>query len=263
MKKFIVAGLASLALVAVVAVPNAKAETQTVAEQIAALLTQLKSLQEQLSKLQGEVHTLIKSNLTEGTTDEDVKKVQEILASDPTIYPEGKVTGFYGPLTREAIKRFQTKFDLDVTGTITDETQKALETLLEARFGEGKVPPGLLHAPGIRAKFEKRLLDGKCDGDHRGKGPFCKKMNGNDDENDDEGDDTETNTFHVNVEVKNGDTTVSFKLDGKRYEVEVHSTTLNTVLDAVADKIKSGDTASDLDSDLADKIESELQDALN
>ena len=189
MKKFIVGGLASLALVAVVAVPNANAESQTVAEQIATLLAQLKSLQEQLAQLQGEVRTLLKANITEGTTDEDVKKIQEILASDPTIYPQGIISGYYGPLTREALKRFQSKFDLEVTGTITDETQKALETLLEARFGEGKVPPGLLHAPGIRKKFEERLKDGGCDSEHRGKGPFCKKMKDTEDEDEDEDED--------------------------------------------------------------------------
>lgn len=53
-----------------------------------------------------------------GTQNDNVRKLQELLASDQTLYPEGLVTGYYGPLTQAAIKRFQTKYDIISSGTL-------------------------------------------------------------------------------------------------------------------------------------------------
>jgi len=39
------------------------------------------------------------------------------LARDATIYPEGLVTGFYGPLTVQAVQRFQIRYDIVTSGT--------------------------------------------------------------------------------------------------------------------------------------------------
>jgi peptidoglycan hydrolase-like protein with peptidoglycan-binding domain len=47
----------------------------------------------------------------------DVTKLQELLAKDKELYPEGKVTGKFGPLTEEAVKRFQKKYDLKCADT--------------------------------------------------------------------------------------------------------------------------------------------------
>lgn len=45
--------------------------------------------------------------ITTKTKGDDVAEIQKILATRPDIYPEGLVTGYYGPLTTKAIKRFQ------------------------------------------------------------------------------------------------------------------------------------------------------------
>jgi len=43
--------------------------------------------------------------------DAEVKCLQEFLKSQgPEIYPEGLVTGYFGPLTLSAVKRFQQKY---------------------------------------------------------------------------------------------------------------------------------------------------------
>lgn len=42
-----------------------------------------------------------------GSRGDDVAALQQVLAQDPSIYPEGLVTGYFGPLTQEAVKRFQ------------------------------------------------------------------------------------------------------------------------------------------------------------
>jgi peptidoglycan hydrolase-like protein with peptidoglycan-binding domain len=45
-------------------------------------------------------------------TDTQNRILQFLLAGDPTIYPEGQITGYYGPLTKKAVQRFQTKFGI-------------------------------------------------------------------------------------------------------------------------------------------------------
>ena len=47
---------------------------------------------------------------------EDVSRMQAFLARDTAIYPEGVVTGFYGPLTEAAVKRFQVACGIVSTG---------------------------------------------------------------------------------------------------------------------------------------------------
>ncbi|MES2668725.1 MAG: peptidoglycan-binding protein [Patescibacteria group bacterium] len=46
---------------------------------------------------------------TDETTDGDVTRLQTILAKDVAVYPERSVTGYFGPATLAAVKRFQLK----------------------------------------------------------------------------------------------------------------------------------------------------------
>jgi peptidoglycan hydrolase-like protein with peptidoglycan-binding domain/N-acetylmuramoyl-L-alanine amidase len=46
---------------------------------------------------------------TDATTSGEVTKLQTLLAKDTSIYPEGKVTGYFGPSTKRAVQSFQTK----------------------------------------------------------------------------------------------------------------------------------------------------------
>lgn len=269
-KKYIFGGVITLLLVGAVVVPSAQATTtsnEAMIEQIKVLMAKVEELQKQLATIRGEVKSLIKENLAEGMTDADITKLQELLATDPTIYPEGKKTGYFGPLTREAVKRFQARHGLEITGKVDGDTHDMLEEYLKEVYGD-KIPAGLLGAPGIAKKVEDRFRLGCEKGDRHGMGFFCKKWkmeHGDDDDEDemeDEDDDSNDDGFDVEVEIEDGDTTVSFKVDGVSKEVTVkNSTDLDDVLDAVADKIKDGDDASDLDEDLADEIEAELADA--
>ena len=155
--------LLTIAFLGVVFVPKTHAETTTTSvavqiEQIKVLMAKLEELQKQLATLKGEVRETLKSGLTEGTSDEDIKKVQELLATDSTIYPEGKVTGYFGPLTKEAIKRFQKRHELDESGVLDTDTKALLEEYLAERKN-GHIPPGLLHAPEIMKKVEDRFKE--------------------------------------------------------------------------------------------------------
>ncbi len=48
--------------------------------------------------------------LKNGAASNDVRRLQILLATKPDIYPEGRVTGFFGPLTEKAVQRFQLKY---------------------------------------------------------------------------------------------------------------------------------------------------------
>jgi hypothetical protein len=187
--KQLIAGVLFVALATVAVSPAAvRAQTTTATTDVSSLITLLQSLmkqvedlQKQLSSLRGEVREVraeLRDGLREGVENDDVKKIQELLATDPAIYPKGLVSGYYGPLTKEAVKAFQKRHSLTETGEVDTET-KAL--LLEYfKENNGKVPPGLLRAPGIDKKIMERFKkgdDGKyyldCD-DKKGTGVLCK-----------------------------------------------------------------------------------------
>lgn len=174
-KNFIVSGTLAILFLGVAFVP-AHAQAQSVADQIQTLLAQIETLQKKLAEIKGEIRVIIKDGLREGMTDADIEDIQELLATDPAIYPEGRITGFFGPMTKEAIKRFQTRHELAATGEINAETRELLEKYLGERFGD-KIPAGLLRAPGIM----KKVKDGLCDDDssHHARGPLCKKYSKN------------------------------------------------------------------------------------
>ena len=52
-----------------------------------------------------------------GMTNDDVRRLQEILKTMPDIYPAGTVSGYFGPLTQKAIQAFQAKYGIVSSGT--------------------------------------------------------------------------------------------------------------------------------------------------
>ena len=57
-----------------------------------------------------------------GSRGDDVRSLQEFLARDKEIYPEGLATGYYGPKTAEAVKRWQKKNKLEAVGIVGPKT---------------------------------------------------------------------------------------------------------------------------------------------
>ena len=149
---------------------------QTLQEQIEQLKAQIASVQSQIKLLKEEKQEIketgkeIKATLRLlrqlrfGMTGEDVELLQEILATDPDVYPEGLVTGYFGFLTQNAVKRFQKIAGIEQVGVVGPKTMARInELLLEGAGSSGKVPPGLLIAPGIRKKldFDPQPLPGQ------------------------------------------------------------------------------------------------------
>jgi len=79
--------------------------------------------------------------------------LQEYLALDTEIYPRGLVTGYYGPLTAAAVRKFQRQHGIDQVGVVGPITRGKLHKLFgEGLLPDGDIPPGLTRAPGIEKK---------------------------------------------------------------------------------------------------------------
>lgn len=162
--------------------PSVSSLIQLLQQQIANLKAQIQALQEAQLRAHGaaqDVQGTLKLivGLREGVTGDDVKTLQAILSADPAIYPEGLITGYFGRLTAQAVKRFQKKHGIeDELGKIAEKTLKRLNKELDEHplkieedddkdehpFKMEKkerrhcaiVPPGHLIAPGWLRKHD-------------------------------------------------------------------------------------------------------------
>ena len=73
-----------------------------------------------------ELGLVVARNLEAGSSGEDVKKLQGFLKKFPDIYPEGMETGYFGPLTEAAVKRFQERYGIEVAGVVGPKTRALL-----------------------------------------------------------------------------------------------------------------------------------------
>jgi hypothetical protein len=67
-----------------------------------------------------------KAQMTIGQRGEEVLNLQKILKEFPEIYPEGYVTGYFGPLTQNAVKKLQEKCKLPETGIVDEATLRCI-----------------------------------------------------------------------------------------------------------------------------------------
>src|SRR6185436_11962914 len=63
-----------------------------------------------------------------GMSGSDVSTLQTFLALDTSIYPQGLVTGYFGPLTRAAVINFQAKNGIATVGRVGPITLVALNS---------------------------------------------------------------------------------------------------------------------------------------
>jgi len=74
-------------------------------------------------------------NLYFGLKNSQVNQLQQDFTNDSTIYPEKLVTGYFGPLTLKAVKRFQAKYGIIQTGYVGPLTRAKLNELYTYTFG--------------------------------------------------------------------------------------------------------------------------------
>lgn len=63
-----------------------------------------------------------------GMSGQDVRELQTYLASNPSIYPEGIASGYFGVLTQMAIRRFQALAGIAQVGRVGPQTMAALNS---------------------------------------------------------------------------------------------------------------------------------------
>ena len=111
---------------------NTNANAAQLQAQAQALLAQIATLQAQLgtgAAGTGTVYTgasavrdasscpLVGRTLRKGISGDDVLRLQQFLARDPAVYPEGTASGYYGALTERAVQRWQVKYNIVSSGS--------------------------------------------------------------------------------------------------------------------------------------------------
>lgn len=105
------------------------AEISTLKAQIALLIQNNATLQNNVQQIQQTLQ--ITTSLHQGMSSDDVKKLQSVLATDPTLFSKDNVTGFFGPLTAEAVANFQKHFGIDAVGVVGPRTMEKINELLK------------------------------------------------------------------------------------------------------------------------------------
>ncbi len=177
MKKLIISGLfCSVLVLGGFQVASAQETTVTsntsLSAKIQDLMKLIADLQTRLAEAKGEVKELV-ADLEEGAQGEDIKKVQEVLATDPSIFSV-KPTGYFGTITKEALKKFQERYGLEVTGKLDEGTREAIKELRK----DGVVAPGLLQSAAVKDRIKARLQDkwGDCDFTLPFRASLCEKV---------------------------------------------------------------------------------------
>lgn len=150
-----------------------KAQIENLKAKEAAIKEARMEVKETVQDVRGTLKLL--RHLRKGMSGDDVKELQEILASDPDIYPEGFLTGFFGALTEKAVKKFQKKHGIEDVGEVGPKTLARIKKFFEeGAGGSGKIPPGLLKKLATHATSTPDDDDDKDDDDdankHQGRG---------------------------------------------------------------------------------------------
>lgn len=85
--------------------------------------------------------TPITASMKIGSRGNEVTKLQTLLAQNPIIYPQGLVTGYFGPLTKEAVVQFQIAANIGVDGIVGPNTRSKLNEYINDGIGPDFLNP--------------------------------------------------------------------------------------------------------------------------
>jgi peptidoglycan hydrolase-like protein with peptidoglycan-binding domain len=118
-----VAGLTLLSFAVSPVTHAAEQTTSTIYETLKLLTTQVETLAAQVRQ------RALLPETTSVPTPETIRQIQSALSTDASLYPEGLVTGYFGPLTAAALTRLQARYGLPETG-LPDNATVAIATSL-------------------------------------------------------------------------------------------------------------------------------------
>jgi hypothetical protein len=78
-----------------------------------------------------------------GMSGSDISTMQSFFAEDPSLYPQGLVTGYFGFLTKSAVSNFQDRHGIEAVGRVGPQTLPVLNAQYANRSGLG----GDVYAP--------------------------------------------------------------------------------------------------------------------
>ena len=155
--------LVAFVLSVTVAMPRAEAVTfDSVLNRVSSLISELQALETDLKALAAQeggtavsapVTTAtpavinganrITQNVSFGETNDDITRIQRLLATDPEIYPDAIISGFFGSKTEAAIGRLQARYNLEAVGVVGPATE-ALLNLIFATYPDENYPANVL-----------------------------------------------------------------------------------------------------------------------
>ncbi len=115
------------------------------------------------------LNTTISSQLDFGDRGANVSVLQAFLANDSLVYPEGLITGYFGPLTRAAVMRFQAKYGIDQVGRVGPVTLAQLNSLIIARLEASDFSSPTMSSFGINVARTSATLSWMTNEPARGK----------------------------------------------------------------------------------------------
>ncbi len=87
--------------------------------------------------------SILTDDLSYGVTNASIEKIQKLMATDSEIYPDGTISGFFGPKTQDALRRFQVRFGLDPVGVVGPSTKAIFEAFM-AKYPNDTYPTDVL-----------------------------------------------------------------------------------------------------------------------
>lgn len=88
------------------------------------------------------VSPVFNANLRSGSRGNDITRLQTLLGQDASVYPEKIVSGYFGPKTLAAVRRFQKKYGIRQTGTVGPLTRAKLNEIFGATVPATSAVPG-------------------------------------------------------------------------------------------------------------------------
>lgn len=77
-------------------------------------------------------YTQITGQLDEGQSGANVTNLQTFFTDNSAIYPEGLITGYFGGLTANAVKRFQAQYGFDQVGRVGPVTLEKINSMIQS-----------------------------------------------------------------------------------------------------------------------------------
>lgn len=80
-------------------------------------------------------NTPLTAHMGIGSTGTNVSNLQTFLASNSDIYPDGRVTGYYGALTAAAVRQYQLSYGISMLGNVGPATFASVNNTMASGYG--------------------------------------------------------------------------------------------------------------------------------